>query len=62
MNHAMLTRLELSQIRAKVAKNCVTLTKPSYQKLMDDVKKAKGTIKKKPRECLVMKQYNVMMV
>lgn len=53
---------ELSQVRANAAKNCVSLTETSYQKLVDDVKKAKTTVKKEPRDYWLLKHYDVMMV
>lgn len=53
---------ELSQVRANATKNCVSLTETSYQKLVDDVKKAKTTVKKEPRDYWLLKHYDVMMV
>ncbi|GFO09888.1 integrase core domain protein [Plakobranchus ocellatus] len=46
---------KLSQVRAKAAKTFVFLTKVSYQKLVNDVKKAKTTTKKEPRDYWLLK-------
>ena len=53
---------ELSKVRANAAKTVFFLTEDSNQKLVDDVKKAKTTIKKEPWDYWLVKHYDVLMV
>ena len=53
---------ELTHMRANAAKNCIFLTEFTYKKLVNDVKMAKMTTKKKPRDYWLLKLYDVMIV
>ncbi|XP_023233514.1 uncharacterized protein LOC111633211 [Centruroides sculpturatus] len=53
---------ELCKIRVNAAKNSIFLTETTYQKLINDVQKAKMTTKKEPRDYWLLNRYDVMIV
>ncbi|XP_023210347.1 KRAB-A domain-containing protein 2-like [Centruroides sculpturatus] len=53
---------ELCKIRVNASKNSIFLTETTYQKLINDVQKAKMTTKKEPRDYWLLNRYDVMIV
>ncbi|GBL80571.1 SCAN domain-containing protein 3 [Araneus ventricosus] len=54
--------MNLSKLRVNAAQNSLFLTETTYPKLINDVKKAKMTTKKEPRDYWFLNRYDVMLV